>query len=412
MSKPIFIAASPNTEQDDLDLCWKLIKNKQIAEDTANVDALEAKLAKHFAREVIAFDSARSAFFALLKTFRIGDGAEVLMPAFSCMVVANAAIWAGATPIYVDCDRETFGYDLKDLAKKVSANTKAIMVQHSFGTPEDIDKIREIVGKDVIIIEDLAHALGAELNNKALGTLADAAILTFGIEKVISGVRGGAAVVKDTEIATKLRNFRDALPEFPKNKTNTAIWNPIIWSWINPVYYLGFSKYTLGRLMVWFGHKFNLLGNMIEDCEYDVCQPDWLPAKPSPALSLLALNQLHKLDRFNEHRRKIAKTYETQLGVKIDQLEHAKPVYLRFPILVRNKTQVLQILKDNQIVAGDWYKSILFAPTRSYEKLHYHKGSCPNAEYAAAQIINLPTHIHVETADAERIAQLVKPHLL
>lgn len=412
MSKSIFIAASPNTEPDDLELSWKLIKNKKQADSLANVEALELKLGEYFARQAICFDSARSSFYSLLKIYGAKEGDEVLLPAFSCMVVANAAVWAGVKPVYVDCDREHFGYDLANLRNKVTAATKFIMVQHSFGSPEDMAQIREIVGPEVIIIEDLAHALGASIAGEKLGTLGDAAIITFGIEKVISGVRGGSAIVKDATIAKKLQDFRNSLPDFPKQKARLALWNPIFWSIINPVYYLGIGKMTLGRLFVWLGHKLNIFGNMIEDCEYDVCKPEWLPAKPSPALCLLALNQLQKLARFNNIRRCNASVYQDELGRVIPQIPNAKPIFLRFPVLVDNKVKVLQILKNNRIVAGDWYKSILFAPAKSLKKLGYIKGSCPNAEYCSAQIINLPTHIHVSDIDAKRIAKLVKPFLL
>lgn len=412
MSKPIFIAASPNTEQDDLDLSWKLIKHKKITEDDANVTALETKLAEYFQETAVCFDSARSSFYALLKAFGVKEGDEIILPAFSCMVVANAAIWAGAKPIYADCDRESYGYDIQDVARKVSDKTKFIMVQHSFGTPEDVAKIREIVGEKVIIIEDLAHALGGELNSEKLGTLGDAAIITFGIEKVISGVRGGAAIVNDAEVSKRLLAFRDALPEFPKDKAKLALWNPVFWSYITPIYYFGFGKYTLGRLFVWLGHKLNIFGNMIEDCEYDVCKPDWLPAKANPGLCLLALNQFQKLDRFNVKRRENARVYEQELDRKIPQLPYSLPVYLRFPVLVSDKKEALQVLKDSKIIAGDWYKTILFSPARSYEKLGYTKGSCPNAEYCSAQMINLPTHIHVDEKDAKFISDLVKPFLI
>lgn len=412
MSKPVFIAASPNTEQDDLELSWKLIKNNKQAESESNVEALELKLSEYFDSQAICFDSARSSFYSLLKAFAVKEGDEVILPAFSCMVVANAAIWAGAKPVYVDCDREHFGYDLADLKAKVTSATKFVMVQHSFGSPEDMAQIREVVGPEVIIIEDLAHSLGASIAGHKLGTLGDAAIVTFGIEKVISGVRGGAAIVNDATIAKKLKDFRNGLPDFPKQKARLALWNPILWSFINPVYYFGIGKFTLGRLLVWIGHKLNIFGNMIEDCEYDVCKPEWLPAKPAPALCLLALNQFQKLARFNSVRRCNAAVYQQELARVIPQIPNATPIFLRFPVLVDNKQKVLQILKDNKIVAGDWYKSILFAPAKSLKKLGYTKGNCPNAEYCSAQIVNLPTHIHVTDVDAKRIAKLVKPFLI
>lgn len=411
MTKPIFIAASPNTEPDDVALAKELSGNETAWSDQSLISNFEAELAQYFGIPAIGFDSARSAFFVLIKTLDLPVGSEVLLPAFSCMVVANAAVWAGMKPVFADCNLKSFGYDLEDLAKKITPNTRIIMVQHSFGMPEDIAKIREIAGPGVVIIEDLAHSLGGELRGQKLGTLGDAAILTFGIEKVISGVRGGVALVKDPVWAEKLKAFQALLPAFPKEKIAVLLDNPVFWTNVAKWYYFGFGKFTLGRLLVWWGHKNGKLGNMIEDCEYDVCQPDWLPAKPAAPLFALASNQFKKLDRFNEHRRNISAVYEAELGIKLPVLAESVPVFLRFPVLVNNRAELSTKAKHEKLVLGDWYKTILYAPEKALPKLNYFKGDCPKAETAAAKIINLPTHIGVTDADAKRIAQLVKPYL-
>jgi len=413
MSKPIFIAASPNTQKDDLRLAWWLLFRPWQWSNIKYSRELEQKISTYLnGRQAVAFDSARSSLYALLKASGIGPGDEVLLPAFSCMVVANAVVWAGAQPVYVDSDPASFNFDLKDLYSKVSPHTKAILVQHTFGYPEDLAAVRKIVGPQVMLIEDLAHSLGGEWQGRKLGTIGDAAIITFGIEKVISGVRGGMVVVKDTGIAAKLKELLSTLPGFSWFRTAVALKNPIFWSLIIPVYYLGVGKVTLGRLFVWLGHKLGLFGNMIEDCEYETIKPSWLPARMSPALALLAGHQFTKLEMFNGHRQTLARIYSDALGVKYSVPSGSRDIFLRFPVLVHDRAALLTKAKSEHIVLGDWYKNILYAPERSLKKLGYTRGMCPNAEKLSGSVVNLPTHINVPAADASRIAKLVKPYLI
>lgn len=406
MHKAILIAASPNSESDDLAISIKKLLSPWSLYNKDSIDALEQRLGQDLKGYAITFDSARSAFYIYL--LFLGGSGEVILPAFSCMVIANAVIWAGFKPVFVDCDPKDFNYDLDDLSKKITPRTKVILIQHSFGFPEGIAKIRSIVGADVKIVEDMAHSLGGSSSEGKLGTLADASILTFGIEKVISGVRGGMLIVRDHLIGEEIDMKRDTLPDFPFIKTIISLWNPILWAMITPVYYLGIGKLTLGRMFTYIGHKLGLFGNMIEDCEYEACRPSWLPSKMSPALSELALHQYLKLDRLNRHRVRIASIYIKELGK-----DHSADnnVYLRFPLRVRDRQELLKKAKDNGIVLGDWYKSILYAPTSSLKGLMYERGSCPNAEMLEGEIINLPTHIKVNEDDALRISKLVKPYL-
>jgi len=409
MKRPILIAASPNTQSDDIAIAFKGILQPWKWYEPAYTSELEARFALDFNSEAITFDSARSAFYAYLKTLDLEPDSEVILPGFSCMVVANAVLWAGLTPIFVDCNEVDYNYDRDDLKEKISERTRVIVLQHSFGFPENISKIRSLVGENVQIVEDLAHSLGGTSQEGRLGTLADAAIITFGIEKVISGVRGGMLLIRNEELAGKIREMRAKLPRFPFLKTFTALLNPLLWELIIPTYNLGVGKFTLGRMMTALFHALGLLGNMIETCEYKACKPNWLPSPISPILARLALNQYEKLEQLNKHRCEIVSIYLEELGI-IDKKENN--VFLRFPILVHDRCEVTAITKAQGIVLGDWYKSILYAPKSSLDGLKYVPGSCPNAEDFANKIVNLPTHIRLEPEQARNIAKLVKPYIL
>ena len=411
MSKPIFIATHPNYENDDIKIVNDLIFSRKEWSNTNNVIDFEKLVGSFFNLTAFATDSARSALFIYLKSLELPEGSEVILPAFSCMVIANSVIWAKLKPVFVDCNIKNFNYDLEDLRKKVTPQTRVVLIQHTFGFPEDIVTIKNIIGKDCLIVEDLAHCLGGQKDNKLLGTLGDASILTFGIEKVISSIRGGMLLVKDPDLAKKIKVEIDTLPNFPGNKTFVGLLGCKLWQIFTPVYYWGFGKFSLGRILVFISHKLGLMGNMIEDCEYDTCKPDWIPAKMSPALATLGSNQFRKLTRLNKHRNKIASIYSSELSVNYPIAQGTFVTYLRFPLIVKDQTKILQLAKANRIVLGDWYKKILYAPKESLNLLGYTLGSCPQAEYLSQHIINLPTHININEEDAHRVADVIKSYL-
>jgi dTDP-4-amino-4,6-dideoxygalactose transaminase len=405
--KPTFIAASPNVQFDDLVLSlntlvsfWGWYHKQPVAE-------LENLVSDyHGGRSVTAFDSARTAFYFLLKAYGIGPGDEVLVPAFTCLVVVNPIIWLGAKPVYVD-NGPDFNIDLEDLERKLTPKTKAVLVQHTFGRPVDVTEVRRITGNNIKIIEDTAHSLGGKFRGEQVGTMGDAAILTFGIEKVISCVRGGMALATDPMIAEKLKEYQAQAKNFSRRRVLVSLLNPVFWYLITPVYYVGIGKFTLGRIFAKLAHVFSLFGNMIEPVEYKAEKPNWFPAKLPGALAVLALHQFKKLDKYNDHRNVIADIYQRHLNIPAAD---AGRVYLRFPLLVDDRVAVMNKAKRKHVVLGDWYKNILYSPESNLHYFGYVKGSCPVAERQAASIINLPTGVNLSPETAEMIANLVKPH--
>jgi len=412
MAKPIFIATHPNFEKNDYRLLISLLFNFAEWKKEQNVSDFTKLVSTFFKSNAMATDSARSALYILLINLDIPKGSEVILPAFSCMVIANAVKWAGLTPMFADCNTQNFNYDLNDLTKKITQKTKVILVQHTFGFPEDITAIRKIVGKDIFIIEDLAHSLGGRTDNKLLGTLGDATILTFGIEKVISSIRGGMLVIKDEVLAKKISQNIYILPAFSKWKTLIALKGAVLWHMITPMYYWGIGKVTIGKMFVFLAHKLGIMGNMIEDCEYDTCKPKWLPSKMSPALAKLGMNQFKKLTRLNKHRAEIARLYFQELNINYQIAKDDFVTFLRFPVIVKEASSLILEAKREKIVLGDWYRKILYAPDKTLKLLGYKKGSCVNAEYLSQHIVNLPTHINVNREDALRICNIVKKYLI
>ena len=141
-------------------LAWpdKLIRGASIAEFE---QAFAARIGTRFA---ISFAAGRVGVYGILRSLGIGREDEVLLPAPTHIVVANAIRYTGARPVYVDCELETFNIDLAQAASRVTPRTKALILQHGFGIPVDLDLASELAERGVVLIEDCVHALGSKLS--------------------------------------------------------------------------------------------------------------------------------------------------------------------------------------------------------------------------------------------------------
>src|SRR3989344_2324062 len=162
MFKPISISLSPNTEKDDVWLAFKLLFQPWRWK-TGSVEVILQQKFREFlgVKYAFTFNSGRSALMAILDSLGLEKGDEVLLQAFTCNAVPNPIIWDGFKPIYVDCDEKTFNMDIDNLKRKITDKSRALIVQHTFGLPAEMDEIIEICRQNgLILIEDCAHSLG------------------------------------------------------------------------------------------------------------------------------------------------------------------------------------------------------------------------------------------------------------
>lgn len=140
----------------------------------------------------------------------IGKGDEVIIPSFTMIASAFAVCYTGATPVFVDADKETWNIDVTKIEEKVSSRTKAIMPVHIFGKMCDMDQIIEIANKYKLkIIEDAAEAHGAEYKGKKSGSFSDIAAFSFFANKNITTGEGGMVVTNNKELYDKARYFKN-----------------------------------------------------------------------------------------------------------------------------------------------------------------------------------------------------------
>lgn len=395
----ITIGISPNTQSDDVKQALKVLCMpwRWYQEDARNQVTSWFKKQYTF-HHVILFSSGRSALTALLTAFGVGDGDEVILQAFTCMVVPNAIRFTGAAPRYVDID-ESANIDPACIEAKITSRTKAIIVQHTFGTPADMDSIMRIAHTHhVLVIEDCAHALGAVYKGRKVGTIGDGAIVSFGRDKIISSIFGGAAIVnaKWPMINDKLEKIQKKLPQPSFFWTAQQLLHPIAMSVVLPLY-----KSGIGKLFLVILQKLHVLSFPVSKVELSGNKPKNYIMRYPNALAYVLVRQLQKLDAYTTVRQTISLHYEKEFKkMHIPYLgDREQSARLRFGMISDNQKQIFLKAKRQGVLLGNWYHNIVDPEGSDISKAGYVKGSCPKAELLAKTIVNLPTRITQKQAD-------------
>ena len=138
----------------------------------------------------------------------IVPGDEVIVPAHSFIATSSAVSRAGAVPVFVDIDRETYNISLDRIREAVSDKTKAVIVVHFGGAMVDMDRLEEVVKETkLIVIEDAAHAHGAEWHGRRAGSFGAVSTFSFQNSKVMTSGEGGIITTNDADLAARARSF-------------------------------------------------------------------------------------------------------------------------------------------------------------------------------------------------------------
>lgn len=181
------------------------------------VTRFERAFARQFqAVDAVAFPYGRSAQWAFFKALGL-EGVEIIMPAYTCSVVAHAVTLSGNTPRFVDIDLSDYNMNLDAAEAAIQANTRAIIATHTFGYPQDINRLETIVrqaeeryGHKIWLMQDCCHAFGAQWQGRMIGTSGDVAVYALNISKLMTSIFGGMLTFQDQALADRIRAWRDA----------------------------------------------------------------------------------------------------------------------------------------------------------------------------------------------------------
>jgi dTDP-4-amino-4,6-dideoxygalactose transaminase len=358
-----------------------------------------------------AFNQGRVALFATLKALGVGPGDEVVLTAFTCVVVANAVRYLGARCSYVDIDPRTYGTDPALLDAVLTPKTRAVIVQHSFGIPATVGPIIARAAKDRIpVVEDCALVLGSRYDGRPVGSFGDAAFWSGQWSKPLPVGLGGFLRVNNSRLVPLLeRQWAEARQKGMIDQITLAAQfrlrqtlRSILPQWAR-VQIQGLDR-TLARIGLIKGSP------RAEEVQGET-PGDFLVR--AGALQTRAWKRgLARCQRDIEHRRRIARFYEDRLpemGFRtVDRRPNEDVVFSRYPVRVSNKTEFIQLAGHKGVEIGNWMDRPLHEAVGPLERWNYRSGSCPEGEQAARETINLPTHQFIKEKEAVTILEFLR----
>jgi perosamine synthetase len=345
-------------------------------------------------QHALAFTYGHAGFLALLQALNLTQ-AEIILPAYTCAIMAEVVVATGNIPVFVDINPTNFNMDPATLKFAITAKTRAIVATHMFGYPCDVDAIREVAGgEQIFIIEDAALMFPVS-TSASTWLRGDAGMFSFGPGKPLFTIRGGVVVTNDSHLYEKLRSYRDRKMNRLPPKQWAKRWGLLM------IHYL-LTKDAFHNLAGRF--------NLSKDTLYQLARSGRVAHKGSaPSASSLpgdyatryadfqarlGLTQLAKADFILSRRRSLAKRYD-ELLQQIPGLAPAPIVdgacYSLYTVRVtdRDRISFRPKMRARGIETGHTFNYALcqLAKYRPYVQSFY-----PNAEQASREVVNLPAH--------------------
>jgi dTDP-4-amino-4,6-dideoxygalactose transaminase len=374
--------------------------------DGPHIAEFEADLRAYYEGwDAATFGSGRAALYAILVAMRLKPGGEVILPGYTCVVTPNAIRRAGLTPIYVDISLRDFNMDPELVAKAITPRTQAILAQHTFGIPCALDALLDLGKKTGIpIIGDGAHAIGARWDGKLLGMWGEAGFFSTQATKMLSTERGGFTVTGDANLAARIRAVQEQAA-FDSPAAERAC----LLRWCYRAAILGKPsrnpRARAGELLV---SRLNVPGLAsildFDRAEYtaalngECAEP--FPTRLPNLMAYAGRLQLARLETDLAHRRTLAAFLESELparGARVADYprDRASPSWVRFPFLVDDRAAWIASMERAGLAPGVWLNDPIHPQGSNWKVSGYVRGMCPQAEYAAEHILNVPVHSRV-----------------
>jgi dTDP-4-amino-4,6-dideoxygalactose transaminase len=375
------------------------------------VSRFEQEFARTFeAKYAIAFPYGRSALWAFFKAMGI-EGAEVIMPAYTCVVVAHAIVLSGNIPRFVDITLYDYNMDLDQVEVAINEQTRAIIATHLFGYPLNVDRLGEIVraaearwGHKIWVVQDCAHAFGARWQGKLVCNEGDAALFSLNISKMITSVFGGMMTTNDPELYRKLRAFRDehfVQPSFLKRIRRFLYLLAV---------YPAFNERIYG-LVNWLEEETPILNRLTKAYHLDDrihFPPDYLDLMIELEAKV-GLVQLRKYPEIVRRRQENARYYDQQLrgtpGLELPPLVEGA-TYSHYVVRVPDRRTVMEAMRRQGVQLGNL---IQYSVPHIAVYTQYAMGrSFRNSWLCSQNIINLPVHAHLTERQRAQVVELLR----
>jgi UDP-4-amino-4,6-dideoxy-N-acetyl-beta-L-altrosamine transaminase len=328
------------------------------------------------AKYAVVFSSGTAALHGAYFAAGLGSEDEIITSSLTFLATANASLFLGARPVFVDVEADTGNIDAGLIQRAITKKTKVIVPVHFAGHPAELEEIAETAQRhNLILIEDACHALGAKYLDTTIGDCrySDMAVFSFHPVKSITTGEGGAVLTNNEEFYDKLVMFRHhgvtkKRDAFRSNEERPGQW-----------YYE----------MQYLGYNYRL----------------------SDVHCALGVSQLRKLDRFVQSRRKIVEVYAKSFkdneffDVPVER-DYVKSAWHLYPIRLRDrykdgKAEIFARLRDRDLWVQVHYIPVHLQPY--YQQLGYKKGLCPNTEDFYEREISIPLHQSMSDEDVKYV---------
>lgn len=365
-------------DDEDIAAVADALKKNYIATGPG-VGEFEEQFAKYVgAKYAVALSSGTAALHACCFAIDIKEGDEVITTPITFAASANCVLYCGGTPVFADVDKDTYNISPEDIERKITSKTRAIIPVHFTGQPCDMDAIHAIADRHKLyVIEDAAHASGAEYKGKKIGGLSDMTIFSFHPVKHMTTCEGGMVTTNSEELYKKIKSFR----AYCITKDQDLLEDKNDGPWHYEMQGLGYNY------------------------------------RISDVMCALGMSQLKKLDTFVESRRRIAARYNEEMKnfghiVLPYQAPEGKNSWHLYTILIKNgkRKEAYMRLKEAGIGVDVHYLPVYKHPY--YQKNGYADVKCKNAEWVYDQILSIPIYYHLTEDEQsyviEQIRQLEK----
>ena len=307
----------------------------------------------------IGVNNGTSALHLAMLALGIGAGDEVIIPANTFISTAWGISYVGATPVFVDCDKDNWEIDPAQIEKAITAKTKAIIGVHLYGMPFDIDAVLSIAKKhNLFLVEDAAQAQGARYKGITVGGFGEMACFSFYPGKNLGACGEAGGITTNNEVYQKHLN----------------------------------SLRNHGSMVRYYHDEvgFNMRMGGLEGASLQV--------------------KLKYLEGWNNRRREIAKMYHADIkNIKIKmqtQPQWADSIYHLFVVTTDEKDKFVKHLQSNGVNPGFHYP-VPCHLQKAYSSLNYKVGDFPNSEYLASHCVSLPMYAELSNDDVNKVIDTI-----